>query len=136
LVGNDCIPEPHVANFTSKQRKKTALFKKDGAIMRAPEGGDGEMKLQPNSICIRPSSRPFHITVVSIGAEGEPHKRKARRFSRTLESEAVDYAVSIATALRRPIYLATEAYLSPLSLEALATYERRRLSLLDQIPRQ
>jgi hypothetical protein len=49
-----------------------------------------------------------------------------------LESEAVDYAVSIATSLRRPIYLATETYLSPPSMEALTAYERRRLSLLDQ----
>ena len=86
------------------------------------------MKLQPNSICIRASSQP----VVSIGAEGDPHNRKARRFSRTLESEAVDYAVSIATSLGRPIYLATETYLSPPSLEALAAYERRRLRLLDE----
>ena len=90
------------------------------------------MTLQPNSICIRASSQPFHITVVSIGAEGDPHNRKARRFSRTLESEAVDYAVSIATPLRRPIYLATETYLSTPSMEALTAYERRRLSLLDQ----
>jgi hypothetical protein len=49
-----------------------------------------------------------------------------------LESEAVDYAVSIATPLRRPIYLATETYLSTPSMEALTAYERRRLSLLDQ----
>src|SRR5262245_34441220 len=111
---------------------------KDAAITRGGgrvgSGGHGEMTLQPNSICIRASSRPFHITVVSIGAEGEPHNRKARRFPRTLESEAVAYAVSIARSLRRPIYLATETYLSPPSLEALAAYERRRLSLLDQTP--
>jgi hypothetical protein len=82
------------------------------------------MTPRPNSICIRASSEPFHITVVSIGAEGDQHNRKARRFSRTLESEAVAYAVSIATALGRPIHLATDAYLSRPSLEALAAYER------------
>ena len=92
------------------------------------------MTQRPNSICIRASSEPFHITVVSIGVGGEPQNRKARRFYRTLESEAVAYAVSIATPLRWPIYLATDAYLSPPSLEALAAYERRRLNLLDHAP--
>ena len=83
-------------------------------------------KLMANSVCIRSSSRPCHITVFSTGSDGQANNDRARRFSRAKEGDAISDAIALAKR-GRPIRLATT--LSEASLASLARNERlmRRL---------